>query len=91
MDKILRISHFRQSSKMQGSFAKLSNFADEILTSKPAVTKNILGSQALMTPGSLYHVNGNFQFRFRRLIKADGVWILGITLFGKTLFALLGG
>lgn len=53
--------HFRQSYKMQGSFAKLSNFGDEIFTSKPAVTKNILGSQALMTPSSLYHVNGNLQ------------------------------
>ena len=76
--------HFRQSYKMQGSFAKLSNFGDEIFTSKPAVTKNILGSQALMTPSSLYHVNGNLQFRFRRLVKADGVWVLGITRFGKT-------
>lgn len=42
------LSRFRRSYKMQGSFAKLSNFADEIFTSKPAVTKNILGSQALM-------------------------------------------
>lgn len=54
--------HFRQSYKMQGSFAKLSNFGDEIFTSKPAVTKNILGSQALMTPSFFIMSTATFSF-----------------------------
>lgn len=76
---------------MEGWFGKVCKLGDEILRSKGGVRKKIVGWEGVMSGGCVYDVKGKVEFGLGRVIKGDGVWIVGIRVFGKRVFWLVGG